>query len=1700
MKRKKSKGSGGRRPRRQRTQVQHYTDDIPGTFTKKKRRRTSDGSYDSGSSESESEEEEEEKEDLAVTTVPDRTATSTTTNIDNYATTTSTTVDLHEAGDVTMTAFAKAAKHKRKRPAKSSAVDDGASVTDTTTMDSRVHFTGGGGTGTGTGAGTRTGTGTGTNTAGIPTGKMKEKPPSPPPETVMLPHAGSVAPILPLATTCPLARHSLAQQYPVVYGDGLGIPKAPDPPTWKHVMANYEFYFPQDYKMVQVPSPVTGEDVLDPSLSITQADSRMAPVINETGPWPVCRFVTSVCTYGPYLAVGDSAGFVLLCTSTGPRGVSAIARLDTTASRREHSRQRHLQAKVEQQCRHKPELLEKRSAFWATAKTPNAIESMTWVGNLIVIMTSSEMEAIKLKTSAPAAPPSQSLGAYQNCEILWTMPVAAVAGVRKNVSNNTLLSGGEFVGSDLTLYFHHEDDDKKLLWNTWGVAPVVVSENGNAINTNSNNPTSSGDHFAHGRPEVETAPKVTCNWPLLLMQNVDNSSAIPSDFVKIVPFQREEEVEVALSAPVKRSPGRPPKKKPKPKVPVMNEELLWTEASKCHAAVWDSNLSCNEYRLIVAYSATASDAQIQLALLALTDDSSEQDDMRFSSPKTESGTMPSPLHSRRPQYAKLIKQTTISALGGPRNVANIPEVTIRQSPKGKYMLVSGSRGVRMFEMETMELLRVYGENVSLHGKAMVWKSCFVLDNHLQQQLYQQQEEQYKLKGDDDNSRKDSDGNLGTTLLRQDRQGFVWIELDNPLGTLLDDETKKALSASQCLETNNDIEDDDSTWLHQVWIVGIPHPFRGPKELQETLYFWQGLEKLPLFTMQLPQACGGVQSIYPIFSPSSQSNSTWQRLIVATVHGECFELAPTLKTNFAGNMYNPEYNVIDDNIEYIEDEDELDKVLVQVMEEDELEDAKEEVVAAFDFGSDVVDRELAEAIRLSLLESKSALKSRNDQPVGSATSDDVEDDPAVIVVKDSFDDKDDNEVVIPCEPEPFLRQQVMLDGSEAILDSGNLNTVDLSAKDAEFAREVMPLLPQSKFAQKRWEKQITRIEQHDGPLGRKTQFLLREPKQVVDSEDPSIQNAVAVKLGRGKRSKAGNLGALLESSIDPELRQYMVERDRLWVDGSGASLLDDAWGGSFAAASSSGDKNQSTAKNSANYDTEADRPTNGNSSSNKPHQQFSDGGSRAMKPLAVNMDADAAHDPGLQISVIELKDFTDVAQQYSCTNTIQIPLTLEECGTFYGQPSGTVVASSSNTERPLASKINFGCAACHGRMVIHSCGKRALPIDFEAIARAEKEKQDLEEAERKRLKIEKRKQAEIKRREAKKKKKEKERLERLVYEEKLCEMREAENAEARASMANIEESVRPPAGIVSGNTSSNGINQPASSAIHFSIADAWQEHAQKFSSSDNAGTSTPNAGGGAQSDALAALATMAEAASPQTGVSVLPAKPLDHRSEQRSDVVQVHEAASELSMANQASVAAEQNRVVHGFFSQEDAYPQHTLAPAQFQSPTSSVARIARTDKTVNSYHDAIMGEGLGLQATHAEAKPMGPQLRNDGKPLGFQIGRTPAANQVHQQRPFCISVPLPDAAIGERPYFGYTQLSSKSAKPKALGSQSSLVATRGVSLPRPPSFMPQRNGQYVTTPGSPPIVPSVEAGDNRPHEWPTAQPLPGQPNLTQKKA
>mmetsp|Transcript_9581 Transcript_9581/g.26480 ORF Transcript_9581/g.26480 Transcript_9581/m.26480 type:complete len:1268 (+) Transcript_9581:99-3902(+) len=184
--------------------------------------------------------------------------------------------------------------------------------------------------------------------------------------------------------------------------------------------------------------------------------------------------------------------------------------------------------------------------------------------------------------------------------------------------------------------------------------------------------------------------------------------------------------------------------------------------------------------------------------------------------------------------------------------------------------------------------------------------------------------------------------------------------------------------------------------------------------------------------------------------------------------------------------------------------------------------------------------------------------------------------------------------------------------------------------------------------------------------------------------------------KGKRSRNATVEHILQAAVDPYLKNQLGLRHKEWCDGDGSRF-------------------------------EPEAMTNGNNDSAKS----TNGSNEALAFL-------------LNASTVDSQTKPDALPWSATTETTTVT------------PSEQSPTSSSTVDE--ASKKPF-CVACYGRMVIHTCGKRELPVDTEALERAEEERKRVEEEEKKRLRAEKRKLAEAKRREKRRIQKEKEDQER-----------------------------------------------------------------------------------------------------------------------------------------------------------------------------------------------------------------------------------------------------------------------------------------------------------------------------------------------------
>ena len=667
-----------------------------------------------------------------------------------------------------------------------------------------------------------------------------------------------------------------------------------------------------------------------------------------------------------------------------------------------------------------------------------------------------------------------------------------------------------------------------------------------------------------------------------------------------------------------------------------------------------------------------------------------------------------------------------------------------QSPEGIYTLVACSRGIRLYHTETLQLINVYGDQLSLHGKSVVWQDCLLFGNTPSSK---------RLK------------TRGKTLECDD-----WL-------------------VSSTEEDNGDDRND----LGQ-YVVGIPN-FKGPKELCETLHVWH-VEKastVPALSIPLPAKSEGVQGV--VGAPGG--------IVMAGRDGEGHALLPNVQSNFAGIMYPPGYQVITDNLEYVEDEDELDTLI----DEPEPEEEEEEEVDVLGEIDEEVDEDIKEAMRQSLLEQKLMKQQQAMKDV------DVE-------ILDT-NSPESFESIIPCRPEAYLRQEVNKhtddeEDDDVDLDGSTNDAEDLQTERPPPQSEFLPLLQSMPNAYKPKPK-----ISDDG--------ITFTTKAVVLTTNP-IPN----KPGRGRKSRAAILEATLKASINRHVQSYMISKQSVWADGSGSTQLrkvDDekvlkATGlGQLKDPIVAAEQNPKEVTPSSSTSNDAEMPPEDEIASEKdssvtPRFVTSNGDQNStLALLTKNIRPDEA---AVALGLLGLSPCNAIPEPEKPPSQDKASIPIEsklvtgsDIGSFLneslqrvnltrpayefpsedaGSPSPTnptlnhviygTAESSHSSDRGSAiadtvsdsatsilvestngkQRVGITCFACRGRQVIHSCGKRSLPIDFDEMAKAERERKHKEEEAKKKMRAEKRRLADQRRREAAKQKKLREQEERRRREE------------------------------------------------------------------------------------------------------------------------------------------------------------------------------------------------------------------------------------------------------------------------------------------------------------------------------------------------
>jgi hypothetical protein len=690
------------------------------------------------------------------------------------------------------------------------------------------------------------------------------------------------------------------------------------------------------------------------------------------------------------------------------------------------------------------------------------------------------------------------------------------------------------------------------------------------------------------------------------------------------------------------------------------------------------------------------------------------------------------------------------------SAASAPPLKLSQSPGGVYTLVASSRGIRLYQTESLQLIHVFGDQLALHGQSVMWKDCWLSGSFF----------------------SEKNKNIAKAARGLPSQ---WLQCDDWLGERIE-ETTNEINNARINDAVEDTKKNQKTPDLAPYIIGVPHT-KGPKELCENLHVWkvEHPSVVPMMSIPLPHKAEGALGLVGSGSKSSSSNtgSTEDRIVLVTNNGQSHLLLPKMESNFAGIEYPPGYQVLTDNIEYIEDEEATDHTILDDSRGkdnggEETEDLEIDLLGHGD-DDESMDEELREAMRQSLLEHKKhevALK---------------HDDYVDILGTDG--EKDEN--FLPCRPEPYLRQMIntVFEGEETSEneieeklnfstsgEASNFNGLDRSESSTAVATK--PKLTDAIFISKVLEL-MPNMPNMPKPKPLEEDCLSFTTTKVVVAVNPVLPT----RPGRGRKSRAANLETMLRASINPYLQSMMLSRQGVAVNGQGSTLK--------------------IVNNGARTNPEASARINGDPHSSCDSSDAVLNGKRFMSPRQATNDDEAAvvmgllglspcHATNVPSNTFVPSDSKEEEIGISTSNGQQKESAYLNSSSFsllgvknednqvvsaLSSDRGSAVEGSECMSEIASEKSKTGtfsklCSACRGRHVIHSCGKRSLPIDHEEIARAERERKEKEEEEKKRLRAEKRRLADQKRREARKQK------QRELEEQRMREEKERLEEEQR----------------------------------------------------------------------------------------------------------------------------------------------------------------------------------------------------------------------------------------------------------------------------------------------------------------------------------
>lgn len=428
-------------------------------------------------------------------------------------------------------------------------------------------------------------------------------------------------------------------------------------------------------------------------------------------------------------------------------------------------------------------------------------------------------------------------------------------------------------------------------------------------------------------------------------------------------------------------------------------------------------------------------------------------------------------------------------------------------------------------------------------------------------------------------------------------------------------------------------------------------------------------------------------------------------------------------------------------------------------------------------------ELREAMRQSLLEHKKQEIAREAMKHDTLVD---------ILVSDNEKEKE----YLPCRPEPYLRQMINTaveedeteeddekqdNGEKSESTSTSGETSKIIGKDE--AQSAKALLVRQSLTTAVFVSHVLDIMPNmQKPKPLEEDCLSFTTTKVVVAVNPVLP----ARPGRGRKSRAANMETMLKASINPYLHSMMLSKQGVAVPGQGSRLKDiknnNNVHGKRPSDVAAKTKFSVVTQNDESYSSETSRTglatqcsispreapnddeaavalgllglspchnTNGRSNSSA----FSDSKEPVIGPSATIVSTKESPSASAAVSSAPAEaPFSSFS--FAVKNESDQVVTTSTSASSSDRDSpvvGPEDVKKQYVEKSKLSIIDNSCSACRGRLVIHSCGRRSLPIDYEELDRVARARKEKEEEEKKRVRAEKRRFADQRRREAKKQK-------------------------------------------------------------------------------------------------------------------------------------------------------------------------------------------------------------------------------------------------------------------------------------------------------------------------------------------------------------